>query len=51
MFRWDQEDLMTRLAEVRYRQGRLAGRMGSLGFDYRQEVTLNSVTEDVSEEQ
>ena len=39
--------LFERLSELRFKQGRLIGRMGDLGFDFRQEVVLESVTEDV----
>src|ERR1039458_4877423 len=42
-FRWKQE----RLAEVRHRQGRLIGRMESLGFQFRAEAVLTTLTEDV----
>ena len=41
------DHLFERLSELRFRQGRLIGRMGDLGFDFRQEVVLDSVTEDV----
>lgn len=46
-FRWRHEGLADRLARVRYRQGRLIGRMENLGFDFRREIMLNAVTEDV----
>ena len=46
-FRWQQEGLVDRLAAVRHRQGRLLGRMESLGFDLRQEALLGTLTEDV----
>src|ERR1039458_10049372 len=42
-FRWKQE----RLAEGRHRQGRLIGRMESLGFQFRAEAVLQTLTEDV----
>ena len=35
------------LATVRYRQGRLLGRMEALAFDLRQEAVLQTLTEDV----
>ena len=38
---------MDQLAMVRHRQGRLVGRMETLGFDLRQEATLNTLTDDV----
>ena len=46
-FRWDQEALSTPLAEVRLRQGRLIGRMESLGFSQRDEAVLQTLTDDV----
>jgi Fic family protein len=46
-FRWNQERLAPRLAEVRYRQGRLIGQMKSLGFPLQAEAVLSTLTEDV----
>lgn len=46
-FRWDNGLLAQRLAAVRHRQGRLTGRMESLGFDLRSEAILTILTEDV----
>ena len=46
-FRWSQDALLVRLAAVRHRQGRLIGRMESLGFSSRAEATLNTLTQDV----
>ena len=46
-FHWKQERLAGRLAEVRHRQGRLIGRMESLGFQFRAEAVLKTLTEDV----
>ena len=46
-FHWDQETLAGKLADVRYRQGRLIGRMEALGFSLRAEATLHSLTQDV----
>lgn len=46
-FRWDQEALAARLAEVRHRQGRLLGRMEGLGFALQQEAQLDTLTLDV----
>lgn len=46
-FRWDEGFLSPRLAAVRYRQGRLIGRMEALGFDLRAEAVLTTLTEDV----
>jgi Fic family protein len=46
-FHWKQERLSERLADVRHRQGRLIGRMESLGFQFRTEAVLQTLTEDV----
>jgi Fic family protein len=46
-FRWDCQVVAAPLAGVRHRQGRLVGRMESLGFDLRSEATLRTMTEDV----
>lgn len=46
-FRWDDEAIASPLAEVRHRQGRLVGRMESLGFKLREESVLSSLTEEV----
>ena len=46
-FRWDQKTLVTPLASVRHRQGRLIGRMESLGFSLRKEAVLETLTLDV----
>jgi Fic family protein len=45
-FHWDQ-DLAEQLAAVRHRQGRLIGRSESLGFPFRREAVLQTLTEDV----
>ena len=47
VFRWDSERISRLLAEVRHRQGRLIGRMEGLGFQFRKEAVLNSLTEEV----
>ena len=44
---WDHERLVSQLAGVRHRQGRLIGRMESLGFSLRNEAVLSTLTEDV----
>ncbi len=44
---WDTERLAEPLATVRHRQGRLIGRMLSMGFDLRQEAVLRTLTADV----
>lgn len=46
-FRWSEEAISGALAAVRYRQGRLIGRMEALGFDLRAEAILATLTEDV----
>lgn len=46
-FRWDPEVLAPKLAEVRYKQGELVGRMKCLGFDLRDEAVLQTLTLDV----
>lgn len=46
-FQWDKEIISHELAAVRHRQGRLLGRMESLGFDFRSEALLQTLTEDV----
>lgn len=46
-FHWSQEILAVPLAAVRHRQGRLMGRMESLGFPQRDEAVLQTLTLDV----
>jgi Fic family protein len=46
-FKWDQEKLVQLLTEVRHRQGRLIGRMESLGFLLRTEAMLQTLTLDI----
>jgi Fic family protein len=46
-FRWDRERLAGKLAVVRHEQGRLLGRMESLGFPLRQQAVLDTLTADV----
>lgn len=46
-FRWDQSALTGRLADVRHAQGHLLGRMETLGFQLREEATLQTLTQDV----
>ncbi|MCJ2060473.1 Fic family protein [Methylobacterium sp. J-048] len=45
-FRWDKTALLAPLAAVRYRQGRLLGRMEALGYDLREEAVLDTLTQD-----
>ena len=46
-FTWDAESLTTKLADVRYRQGCLLGRMEGLGFELKREACLNTMTSEV----
>jgi Fic family protein len=46
-FRWSGRQLAERLAAVRHHQGRLIGRMESLGLKLRTEATLRTLTEEV----
>ncbi|MDA3823680.1 MAG: Fic family protein [Bacteroidales bacterium] len=46
-FKWNIETLSLHLADIRFRQGRLFGRMENLGFDLKQESKLNMVTDDI----
>jgi Fic family protein len=46
-FTWNETQLMGLLAEVRHLQGHLLGRMSALGFEFRQEATLVTLTQDV----
>ena len=46
-FSWNTEKLTSKLADIRHRQGRLLGRMESLGFDLRKEASLRTLTNDV----
>lgn len=44
---WDAQHLSPLLARVSHQQGRLLGKMESLGFDQRREAHLSTLTEDV----
>jgi Fic family protein len=46
-FTWDRAAMANKLAAVRNRQGRLIGRMESLGFSLREDAVLQTLTEDV----
>lgn len=46
-FTWEKSKLGDLLAEVRHLQGRLLGRMDALGFQLREEATLQILTQDV----
>ncbi|MBA3564106.1 MAG: Fic family protein [Gammaproteobacteria bacterium] len=46
-FTWDEQGLSRLLAQVSREQGRLLGKMDALGFDFRSEAHLQTLTEDV----
>lgn len=46
-FTWDKNAISLKLAEVRLLQGKLLGKMQSLGFDLQAEATLSILTDDV----
>ena len=46
-FQWDKEKISGLLSEVRYRQGKLTGRMENMGFSLQAEATLHTLTLDV----
>ncbi|QEC42290.1 Fic family protein [Pseudobacter ginsenosidimutans] len=46
-FDWKKEAITQLLADVRYKQGKLVGRMESLGFNLQAEATLQTLTLDV----
>ena len=46
-YSWDNKVLAEKLAAVRHKQGRLIGRMESLGFSLRSEAMLQTLTQDV----
>lgn len=46
-FTWDREALAKLLTGIRYRQGRLLGRMEGMGFNLQTEATLQTLTLDV----
>ena len=46
-FTWRIDEFVNLLSEVRNLQGRLIGKMGSLGFDLRNEALLDTLTLDV----
>jgi len=45
-FRWDAERLVPYLSAVRYKQGRLLGKMQDLGYQLKKEATLAALTEE-----
>jgi len=46
-FTWDTEALAEKLSDVRYKQGRLLGKMENLGFYLQLEASLNTITQDI----
>ena len=46
-FNWDNEKLLPLLGKVRNLQGKLVGKMESLGFELRNEAVLETLTLDV----
>ena len=46
-FRWSQEALSQRLAALRHKQGRLIGRMETIGFRLREDAELRTLTLEV----
>ena len=47
-FTWDSEELLALLGKVRNLQGKIVGRMESLGFELRSEAVLETLTLDVT---
>ncbi|GAB2802526.1 hypothetical protein GCM10027275_55990 [Rhabdobacter roseus] len=45
-FRWDAHTVIPLLASVRHKQGKLIGRMMSLGFALQEEAELKTLTQD-----
>lgn len=46
-FDWDREKVLSLLASVRYKQGRLLGRLEGLGSRFREEATLTTLSQEV----
>lgn len=46
-FKWDSDKILPLLGNVRHRQGKLIGRMESLGFSMKEEAMLTTLTLDV----
>lgn len=46
-FTWNKEEILSLITTISHRQGRLIGRMESLGFDLQAEANLESMTLDV----
>ena len=47
VFHWQSERLMDKLVNVRHKEGKLIGRMETIGFSLRNEANLNTLTLDV----
>lgn len=47
-FKWDYETLLPYVSKVRDLQGRLIGKMESIGFELRDEAVLETITQDVT---
>jgi len=47
LFEWNSEKLLPLLSNVRNRQGKLIGKMGTLGFDLRNEANLEMLTQEI----
>src|SRR5687768_5275671 len=46
-FEWKDDLLIKPLSSVRHRQGKLLGRLEGIGFQLREEATLQTLTQDV----
>lgn len=46
-FTWDQDELLEKLSSLRFKQGRLLGKMEAIGFQLKAEASLQTLTQDV----
>lgn len=46
-YTWDTERIAIKLADIRYKQGHLLGKMESIGFRSKSEASLNTITSDI----
>lgn len=46
-FKWDNDTILPYVSKVRDLQGRLIGKMESIGFELREEAVLETITEDI----
>ena len=46
-FKWDPENILAELTEVRHRQGRLLGALESIGFTIQAETSLQNLTQEI----